>query len=177
DLAHFAKGQVLRAQQRPEEALSEYEIVLVLNRNWVNALAAISWCKLYAGLVEQVIPNLEHAIRLSPRDPFIGAWYNRIGTVHLLRCQLDEAIEWFKRAQRANPVLSYVYANLTAAYALNGETEIAAAKLAEARRLSSDDRYSSVARSQMRYWGVPRVRALFDATYFAGLRKAGMPEE
>jgi hypothetical protein len=27
------------------------------------------------------------------------------------------------------------------------------------------------------YWGVPYVRALFEATYFAGLRKAGMPEE
>jgi hypothetical protein len=24
---------------------------------------------------------------------------------------------------------------------------------------------------------VPKVRALFEATYFAGLRKAGMPEE
>ena len=28
-----------------------------------------------------------------------------------------------------------------------------------------------------RYWGVPKIRALFEATYFAGLRKAGMPEE
>jgi hypothetical protein len=27
------------------------------------------------------------------------------------------------------------------------------------------------------YLGVPKVRALFEATYFAGLRKAGMPEE
>jgi hypothetical protein len=27
------------------------------------------------------------------------------------------------------------------------------------------------------YWGVPKVRALFEATYFAGLRKAGVPEE
>ena len=26
-------------------------------------------------------------------------------------------------------------------------------------------------------WGVPKVRALFEATYFVGLRKAGMPEE
>jgi len=25
--------------------------------------------------------------------------------------------------------------------------------------------------------GVPKIRALYDATYFAGLRKAGMPEE
>jgi hypothetical protein len=27
------------------------------------------------------------------------------------------------------------------------------------------------------HWGVPKVRALVEATYFAGLRKAGMPEE
>jgi len=26
-------------------------------------------------------------------------------------------------------------------------------------------------------WGVPKVRELFEATYFAGLREAGMPEE
>jgi len=25
--------------------------------------------------------------------------------------------------------------------------------------------------------GVPKIRALYEATYFAGLRKAGMPEE
>jgi len=27
------------------------------------------------------------------------------------------------------------------------------------------------------YWGVPKVQVLFETTYFAGLRKAGMPEE
>jgi len=27
------------------------------------------------------------------------------------------------------------------------------------------------------YWGVPKIRALFETTYFAGLRLAGMPEE
>jgi len=26
-------------------------------------------------------------------------------------------------------------------------------------------------------WGVPKIQALFESTYFAGLRKAGMPEE
>jgi len=51
--------------------------------------------------------------------------------------------------------------------------------LAEARRLVADDRYSSIARLKavVGYWGVPKIRALFEATYFAGLRKAGMPEE
>jgi len=27
------------------------------------------------------------------------------------------------------------------------------------------------------YFGMPNPRSLFEATYFAGLRKAGMPEE
>ena len=54
----------------------------------------------------------------------------------------------------------------------------AAAELAEARRLSSDDRYTSIARLQaVGYFGVPKIRTLFETTYFAGLRKAGISGE
>ena len=67
---------------------------------------------------------------------------------------------------------------LASAYALNGEIDLAAAELAEARRLSRDGRYSSMSRlKEIGYFGVPEIRALFEATYFSGLRKAGMPEE
>jgi hypothetical protein len=126
----------------------------------------------------EVIPDLEQVIRLSPRDPFIGGWYNRIGTVHLLQSRVEEAILWFENARGANPALSSVRANLASANGLGGETERAAAELTEARRLSGDDRYSSIVRLKAaRYWRAPKIRALFEATYFAGLRKAGMPEE
>jgi hypothetical protein len=41
-----------------------------------------------------------------------------------------------------------------------------------------DDRYSSIARLRaVGPFGGPKIRALFEATYFVGLRKAGMPEE
>ena len=54
----------------------------------------------------------------------------------------------------------------------------AAEELAEARRVTADDRYSSISRLRTtEYYGVPKVVSLFDATYFAGLRKAGVPEE
>ncbi len=179
-LAHFAKGQVLRAQRRPAEAISEYQTVIGFNRNHVNALAAISWCKLYAGSIDEVIPLVEQVIRLSPRDPYIGAWYNRIGLVHLLQSRLDEAILWLEKARNANPELSFAHAHLASAFALKGDLDRAATELAEARRLSSDDRFSSIARLTapgMLGVGVPKIRALVDATYFAGLRKAGVPEE
>ena len=98
--------------------------------------------------------------------------------MHLLRSHNEEAIIWLEKAHNANSKVPPILTWLASAYSLNGEPERAAALLAEARRLSRDDRYSSIARLRaVGTWGVPKIRALFEATYFAGLRKAGMPEE
>jgi hypothetical protein len=44
--------------------------------------------------------------------------------------------------------------------------------------LAGGDRFSSIARMRaMGYFEVPKTRALYETTYFAGLRKAGVPEE
>jgi adenylate cyclase len=177
--AHYAKGQVLLAQNRFEEAIPEYETALASNRNWVRALRALGQCKLFTGSIEETIPLVERAIRLSPRDPDRGYWYSNIGHVHLLQSHIDEAILWMEKARIAMPQRPAIHAELGSAYGLKGESERAATELAEARRLVADDRYSSIARLKavVGYWGVPKIRALYEATYFAGLRKAGMPEE
>jgi TolB-like protein/Flp pilus assembly protein TadD len=182
-LAHWAKGQVLRAQNRFDEAITEYETVIVFDRNRVSAYAHIGQCKLFRGAIEEYIPLVEHAMRLSPRDPQLAVWYGRIGLVHLLQSRIAEAILWLEKARNANPALPYVRSRLAAAYALNGELERATVELAESHNLCSDDRYSSIAQLlkageiSSGYWGVPRIQALYEATYFTGLRKAGMPEE
>ncbi len=174
---HFAKGEVLRAQKRYAEAIPQYETVIAFDRNSASALLALGHCKLMTGSIEELIPLVEQAIRLSPRDPQIAVMYYRIGEVHLLQSCTDKAISWLEKARSANLELQYVHAFLASAYALKGETERAAAELAEARRLIGDDSYSSIAHLKAGYFGVPKVRALFEATYFAGLRKAGVPEE
>jgi adenylate cyclase len=174
---HFAKGEVLRAQKRYEEAIPEYETVLAFDRNSVSALLALAHCKLMTGSIEELIPLVEQAIRLSPRDPQIAVMYYRIGEVHLLQSSPDRAIPWLEKARSANPELQYVHAFLAAAYALKGETERAATELAEARRLVGDDRYSSIAHLKAGYLGVPKIRVLFEATYLVGLHKAGIPEK
>jgi predicted Zn-dependent protease len=125
-----------------------------------------------------MIPAMEEAIRLSPRDPFIGYWYEDIGTALLLQSRTAEAIPWLERANSARPEIAGIHARLASAYALQGDSDRASAELAETRRVVGDDRYSSIARLRaLAYFGVPKVRALFEATYFEGLRKAGMPEE
>jgi len=71
-----------------------------------------------------------------------------------------------------------VRAYVAAAYGLSGQAERAATELAEARRLSGEDPFSSVARLNATWhFGVPKIRALFEATFIKGLRLAGMPEE
>jgi tetratricopeptide (TPR) repeat protein len=153
-------------------------MALAINRN--SNSYALGQCKLFTGSIEETIPLVERDMRLSPRDPLLtGIFYAQIGLVHLLQSRTDEAIIWLEKARNAAPVHPNIRAMLASAYALNGETERAAAELAEARKLSRDDRYSSITRLKavVGYWGVPKIRALFEATYFAGLSKAGLPEE
>jgi TolB-like protein len=181
-LAHYAKGSVLRFQGRCDQAIPEYERALESNPNWLNSLDFLAACKMMTGAMETAISLEQRAIRLGPRDPYIGNYYARIGQAHLLLTHTDEAIIWFEKAAGTIPGYGVPHAWLASAYALKGETERAAFELAEARRLTS--RYSSIARVKAAgtlggpgYWGVPKVRALFETTYFAGLRKAEMPEK
>ena len=125
-----------------------------------------------------MIPLVEQAIRLSPRDRAVSIWYRWVGDVHLLQSQIDEAIFWLEKARSANPAHPLIRAHLASAYGLNGENERGTAELAEARRLSSDGRFSSIADQRaVEYFGAPKVHALYETTYLVGLRKAGMPEE
>ena len=168
---------MLRAQRRSDEAIVEYETVIALNRN-LPAYAHLGLLKLFIGSIEEAIPLIEQAIRLSPRDPDIGMWNGRIGWVHLLQSRTDEAIVVLEKARSAAPELPYLHARLASAYALKGDIERAAASLAEARRLNPDGRYASIARLRATFpFSSPTLVALHESTYLASLRKAGVPED
>jgi adenylate cyclase len=174
---HQARALVLKAQRRCEQAIPEAETVIALDRNWWYAYFDLAQCKLLTGAIEESIPLMEYAIRLSPRDPQNGIWHNWIGRAHLLQSRTDEAIFWFEKARNFDPRYRAAHSYLASAYALKGETERAAAELAEARKLAPDGRHSSIARLRAvgiwsgGYWGVPKVRALFEACARRGCRR------
>ena len=158
--------------------------MIASNSNSTGALFSLGVCKLQTGSIEEAIPLEEQAIRLSPRDPNVFNRYLVIGQVHLLQSRTQEAIVWLERARAYPSTTPFIQSWLASAYALKGETERAAVELSEAQRLDPDRRFSTIARLRAAgslggpgYWGVPKARALYEATYFTGLRKAGMPEE
>jgi len=118
--AHYVKGQILRAQLQYEDAAIEYERAIALDRNLANAYAWLGRCKLAIGSVDEVIPLVEYAIRLSPHDRNLAAWYWQIGAVHLLESRTDEAVPWFERARSVHAGFHYIHACLAACYALKG---------------------------------------------------------
>ena len=103
----------------------------------------------------QHVREADEAIRIGPGESFLSTLYIRIGLVQLLQSRIPEAIGAFEKARAGHPgEMVDLHAYLAAAYALKGETERASAELAEARRLSSDDRYSSIARLRsVSNWG------------------------
>src|SRR5215472_9810673 len=175
--AHIAKGQLLRIQGRFDEAIPEFETVIASNRNYSGAFFALGECKLLTGSIEEAIPLEEQAIRLGPRDPYVFNRYLVIGKVHLLQSRTEEAIVWLERARIGNPGSPWPHVWLASAYALKSDLARAAAELAEARRLLGGRGFSSIAAIRAGNWGVPAIRELHEATFFAGLHKAGVPEE
>ena len=113
--------------------------------------------------------------------------------MHLLQSRTEEAILWLEKASRVAPALPFIHFSLAAAYGLNGETERAAAELTEANRRGWAGRVrlpgtghvptqpqplSSIADLRANgIWGPPKLRLLNEATFFVGLRNAGLPEE
>jgi tetratricopeptide (TPR) repeat protein len=177
-LARFVKGQVRYAQYRCAEAIPEYEIAVACNRNWVNALSGLGWCKFWTGSIDEGLAYQHQAIRLSPRDPSLADFFFRIGYAELARSHTSDAIVWLEKARTLSPQYHWVRIALASAYALAGDVQ-AASELAEARALLGEH-YSSIARIKL--GGAfkpagPHTATLLDRTFLAGLRRTGVPEE
>jgi adenylate cyclase len=164
--AYLAKGGYLVISQRWNEALSAADTGLAINPNFAPLYATRGVAENSLGDFEPAKSDLQLAMRLSPRDPRIGLWHVELGDVELNLTHFDAAIAEYKKAIDVGFRTFIPYANLAAGYALEGKMDEAKTFLTEARRLNSKLTVK---------WLIAHAPNL--PILFAGLRKAGLPEE
>ena len=175
--AHYAFGMLHRVRNRLDEAVVEFATTIALDRNHARSFFRLGQTLNFLGRPEEGIPHLEKAIRLNPRDPNIARPYGILGNAHLLLGHVDRAIDLFRQSRAANHRMYWVHLALAGALGLKGDLDDAKRALAEAAKLKPE--VSSLAQwhAEMPWVTNPRHIALAQPTLYAGLRRAGFPEE
>jgi tetratricopeptide (TPR) repeat protein len=162
---YVAKAHYLNMSGRPSEALGVTDAGLAINPNFVPLYFPRAVALNSLGRFEQAKADAERAMRLSPRDPYIGAFHVDVGDAEICLGHFDAAIDAYRKAIDSGYRTFFAYANLSAAYAHTGKMDEAKVALAEARR-----RNPAITVKWMQQH-TPNLPAVFD-----GLRKAGLPE-
>jgi tetratricopeptide (TPR) repeat protein len=176
-MAHWARGQLRRLENRLPEAYTEMEAAVALDRNNWRAANGLGGILLWLGRPQEGIPYYENAIRLNPHDPDIGITYWSLGHCHLVLGHVDQAIGLLRKASTASPRLWFIHLYLAGALALRGDLDEARAELGESLRLKPDINSFAAQRAAFPFVTNPDYLKLADKTINLGLRRAGFPDE
>ena len=111
------------------------EKALALNPNFVPAMGARGFGKIYNGAPLEAIPDLQRAMRL---DPLMGHQYRHfIGTAYLVAGQYEEAVEAFRERIRMAPGTDLSRGLLISALGHIGETDEAQRVWVELKHVNS----------------------------------------
>ncbi|WP_348642245.1 hypothetical protein [Methylobacterium sp. WL7] len=145
---------------------------MTLNQSFARAHAYRGLIHIFLGRAEETERDIAAAIRLSPKDPLLGAWLAREGLAKLHLGQDQEAIAPLRRAAAVNPLFDFPHLYLACAFArLNRDAE-AQASLAEFLKLRPGytlARYRSLTSTDPNF--LAQRERIYD-----GLRRAGLPE-
>jgi tetratricopeptide (TPR) repeat protein len=174
---HFAMGILCRLQNRLTEARIELEATVELNRNHADALDQLGLTLMYLGQPEAGIPYIERAIRLSPRDTNAANHHFHLGACHLLLGHVGQAVDVLTRARAENSRFWYIHLWLVGAFALKGDLDQARAALTEGVARGPGVNSRARWRIESPWYTNPQFTALAETTLYAGLHRAGFPDE
>ena len=156
---------------RYDDGVSLPDKAIDLDPNLASAWALRGICKGGQGRVEEAIQDLEHALRLSPRDPRRWLPQHGLAWAYLMAGQYDEAISWATMVLQLQPNLGVTLRVAIAAYALAGRLDKAREVLATHIVIEPETRISTIRETYLR-----RVTPQAFELLAGGLRKAGFPE-
>jgi TolB-like protein len=164
--AGFALGYVVGDL---DSGIAYIDQALALNPNLAIAWSWSGWLRAWRGEPEAAVDHVAHAMRLSPRDPFLGVMQGAAASALFFAGRYDEAWSWAEKALRERSNLPNL--RLVAAIgALTGHLEEAKRAVARIRETQPALRVSNLKDL------LPIRRPEDLARYEEGLRKAGLPE-
>jgi tetratricopeptide (TPR) repeat protein len=172
-VAHLCMGWVQNFTNRASEAIAEFELALVLDRNFANAHGGIGFAKIALGRSEETEAHIQEALRLSPRDPNAYAWAFFAGLAKIFLGKDGEAIAWLRRSIEFNRNYSLAHFYLAAALVQLGKHDEGRAAATVGLALDPTftiRRYRAGAASDNPTYLAQRER-IYDV-----VRKAGVPE-
>jgi adenylate cyclase len=154
----------------PEGALELYDRSLALNANCAQALTLRGWALATAGRLDEAVPSLLQAVRLSPLDPEAFFTMSALGCAYLMATRFDEASKWTSRALRERPTFA-------PALRFHAVSLVGLGRLNEAR---DTVRHLLLLEPHLTISTLRRRMPIFDEklmnSFLDGLRKAGLPE-
>ena len=167
DAPYWMKTFYLAGSHRSDEAVSAADAGLAVNPNNPVSYDGRASAEISLGRFDEAKSDLQQAIRLSPRDPFVTVYYTQLGDIEIAAGGPEAAIVEYRKSLDAGDHTYWNYANLAACYALLGRTDEAKPFVAETLRLNPSFTIK---------WF--RQHVPYDLpTRDEGLRKAGFKEE
>jgi adenylate cyclase len=164
---HLYRSLACSVQGRREDALLALRRAVELNPSLPVARSLLGQFLGMAGRTEEGLRELDHAIRLSPRDPQLWTFHAGKAVVLFVARRYEESRAESERALAVDPEAATGFLNVATTSALLGDLERARAALADTLRLWPD-------------MSVPTLRTLVASIpepaveeFFRGLRLAG----
>nr|WP_043751357.1 adenylate/guanylate cyclase domain-containing protein [Methylobacterium nodulans] len=171
-MAHFVRGDILKARKKPDLAIPELETAIANDRNLALAYEALGHAKILLGRSTDALVPIEKALLLSPHDPALNLWLFHMCHAYTHMARYSEAIPWCLKSNAVAPLwLSYV--DLAAGYAWTGQAAEAHNAVAELLKLMPN--YTVEKWANAGFSDNPQFLAEYQRIV-EGLRMAGLPE-
>ncbi len=172
---HACLGVLRRLQGRLSDSKIALELAISLAPNYSLAFGQLGQTLINLGQPEAAIPHLERSLRLAPHTADTPVFHHALGSCHLLLGDIDNCIDCCRKARLENPHLYYVHLTLASALGLKGQLDEAKDALRAVIGIKPEiDSLSGVRKLFLRQFS-PRAVELYENTFIAGLRRAGLP--
>jgi len=170
DWTNAVLGLVDAVSRRHEEGIRRLRRALELNSNLAAAHGFLGWAYTFVGDTENAHREIEQAIRLSPRDPFLVLWHAALAGAAFVDGDYENAVRWARQTIEERRDWPSGHRLLAASLGQLGKEADASAAVREVLRLIPDQSVATL-RLQLPYRDPNVVERFLD-----GLRRGGLPE-